>query len=95
MSEPVRILIADDHTLVRQGFLVLLKSQPDFVVVGEAGDGQEVIKLATKLLPDVVIMDIGMPILNGMEAARQIKKENPKIKVANCQSSGARPGSRK
>jgi len=81
MGDPVRILIADDHTLVRQGFLVLLKSQPDFQVVGEAGDGQEVTKLAGKLSPDVVVLDIGMPFLNGIDAARQIKKENPKIKI--------------
>jgi len=81
MGDPVRILVADDHTLVRQGYLVLLKAQPDFIVVGEAGDGQEVVKLAGKLSPDVIIMDIGMPILNGMEAARQIKKENPKVKI--------------
>ena len=81
MAAPSRILIADDHTIVRQGLARLLEDQPDFKVVGEAYDGRMAIEKAMALLPDVVVMDIAMPLLNGIEAARRIRKTLPKIKI--------------
>jgi DNA-binding NarL/FixJ family response regulator len=68
----VRILLADDEQLVRAGFRLILESEPDFTVVGEAGNGAEAVELATKLDPDVVLMDVQMPEMNGLEATRQI-----------------------
>ena len=68
----IRVLLADDHTLIRAGLRMVVVSQPDFTVVGEANDGREAVALAEQLKPDVVVMDIGMPILNGIEACRQI-----------------------
>jgi DNA-binding NarL/FixJ family response regulator len=68
----VRILLADDEQLVRAGFRLILESEPDFTVVGEAGNGTEAVELATKLDPDVVLMDVQMPEMNGLEATRQI-----------------------
>lgn len=81
MEAPIRILIADDHTIVRQGLARLLEDQPDFKVVGEAYDGRMAVEKAMALLPDVVVMDIAMPLLNGIEAARRIRKNLPKIKI--------------
>jgi DNA-binding NarL/FixJ family response regulator len=81
MSEKVRILIADDHTMVRQGLSRLLEQQPDLQVVGEATDGQKTVELALSLKPDIVIMDIGMPRMNGIEAAVRIRKLLPKTKI--------------
>jgi DNA-binding NarL/FixJ family response regulator len=81
MESPIRILIVDDHTIVRQGLARLLEDQPDFKVVGEAYDGRMAIEKAMALLPDVVVMDIAMPLLNGIEAARRIRKNLPKIKI--------------
>jgi len=81
MSDKTTILIADDHPLLRQSIKVILDKQPDFQVVAEAGDGEEAVKLADELNPDVVIMDIGMPKLNGLEATRQIKASHPNIVV--------------
>lgn len=75
------ILIADDHPLVRQALVTLLGSQPDFKVVGEAGDGEEAIQLAGQLRPDIIIMDITMPRINGLAATRQIKSRFPDMKV--------------
>ena len=69
---PIRVLLADDHTLIRAGLRMVVVSQPDFTVVGEANDGREAVALAERLKPDVVVMDIGMPSLNGIEACRQI-----------------------
>ena len=69
---PIRVLLADDHTLIRAGLRMVVVSQPDFTVVGEASDGREAVALAEQLKPDVVVMDIGMPSLNGIEACRQI-----------------------
>ena len=69
----IRVLLADDHTLIRAGLRMVVESQPDLAVVGEANDGREAVALAGKLLPDVVVMDIGMPSLNGIEACRQIQ----------------------
>lgn len=68
----IRILLADDHTLMRRGLRLIVEQQPDLVVVGEAGDGRQAVTLVTSLKPDVAVLDIGMPNLNGIEAANQI-----------------------
>ncbi|MFC1913599.1 response regulator [Chloroflexota bacterium] len=77
----ISILIADDHPLIREALRHVLEEQVDFKIVGEAGNGSEAIELATKLEPDVVIMDIGMPKLNGVEATRQIKAKCPTTEI--------------
>ena len=81
MTSKIRTLIADDHTLLRNGICALLADEPDIVIVGEASDGREAVRLAGQLKPDVVLMDIAMPLLNGLEATRQIKREHPAINV--------------
>lgn len=75
------MLIADDHALVREGTKQLLQQHPDLKVVGEAADGEEAVELATRLQPDIVLMDIAMPGTNGIEATRRIKKTNPATSV--------------
>jgi two-component system, NarL family, response regulator NreC len=77
----IRVLIADDHGIVRAGLKLLLNGISDFEVVGEAGDGREAVRLAAELQPRIVLMDIGMPLLNGLEAAAQIIRENPRTDV--------------
>jgi len=77
----IRILIADDHGIVRTGLKLLLERVQDMEVVGEAADGREAVRRAAELLPDIVIMDIGMPLLNGLDAAAQIVRENERIGV--------------
>lgn len=77
---PTRVILADDHVLVRQALKSLLERE-GIQVVGEASDGQDAMSLATKFMPDVAIMDIGMPILNGLDAARGIRKDCPKTKT--------------
>ena len=77
----VRVLLADDHTLMRAGLRVLLERQPDLAVVGEAEDGRQTVQLAETLQPDVVVMDIAMPNLNGIEATRQIVDKSPSTSV--------------
>ena len=79
---PVRILLADDHTVMRNGLRLLLERQPNLQVVGEAADGRQAVALSESANPDVVIMDIGMPNLNGIEAARQIVTHNPRTAIA-------------
>jgi DNA-binding NarL/FixJ family response regulator len=78
---PIRVLLADDHTLIRAGLRMVVDSQPDLTVVGEANDGREAVAMAGKLKPDVVVMDIGMPSLNGIEASRQIRAALPDTQV--------------
>jgi DNA-binding NarL/FixJ family response regulator len=81
MAPIIRILIADDHTLLREGIKAILEDEPDIVVVGEADDGRETIRLASQFRPNVILMDIAMPSLNGLEATRQIKHEHPEINI--------------
>jgi two-component system response regulator NreC len=81
MSQKISILIADDHTLLRNGIRALLEDEHDMVVVGDANDGREAVRLAALLKPNVILMDIAMPLLNGLEATRQIKREHPEINV--------------
>src|SRR5438128_490164 len=79
--EPLRVLIADDHPLFRHGLSALLSASPDFEVVGEATTGEEAIELSTKLQPDVILMDIQMPGVNGIEATRHILHTSPHIRI--------------
>ena len=76
-----RILVADDHEVVRRGLCALLQSRPEWEICGEAADGREAVEKSQSLKPEVVIIDIGMPTLNGLEATRQILKANPHMKV--------------
>lgn len=78
---PIRVLLADDHTLIRAGIRMVVAAQSDLSVVGEAGDGREAVALAASLSPDVAVLDIGMPSLNGIEACRQIRDAHPDIQV--------------
>jgi len=77
----LRILLADDHTIIRNGLRLLLERQPDFTVVGEASNGREAIELADLKNPDVIIMDVAMPIMNGIEATARITAAQSKIAV--------------
>jgi two-component system, NarL family, response regulator NreC len=77
----IRILIADDHGIVRTGLKLLIEKLPDMKVVGEAADGHEAVRLASELNPEIVLMDIAMPLLNGIDAAARIIRENPKRSV--------------
>ena len=76
-----RVLVADDHTIVRQGLRSILEGEQDMKVVGEAADGREAVKKALLLVPDVVVMDVSMPRMNGLEATARILKENQRIRV--------------
>ena len=80
-TESIKILVADDHTIVRQGLARLLEEQPDLKIVGEATNGRKAVDLAKELKPDIVIMDIAMPRMNGIEAAKRIRKHLPKTKI--------------
>jgi DNA-binding NarL/FixJ family response regulator len=77
----ITILITDDHAVVRQGLCALLKAEVDIAVVGKARNGREAVRMARTLMPDVILMDITMPVLNGFEAMRQILAANPAAKV--------------
>lgn len=77
----IRLLIADDHAMVRRGLQVFLATQPDIEMVGEAANGEETLETAKHLNPDVVLMDLNMPILNGIDTTARLKKELPHIKV--------------
>ena len=77
----MRVVVVDDHTLIRQGIVELLESQPDIEVVGQAGNGQDGIALAAELNPDVVLMDVSMPGISGLAAAKEIKSRQPDVAV--------------
>jgi len=81
IPQPIRILLADDHTVVRSGLSAVLAMQDDFKIVGEAGDGEEALRLCENLHPDVVLMDLLMPKLNGVAATKAIKERWPQIQV--------------
>ncbi|HEY3365227.1 MAG TPA: response regulator transcription factor [Symbiobacteriaceae bacterium] len=78
---PIRILLADDHALFRSGLAALLSAHADFAVVGEAADGFEAVRQAVSLRPDVVLMDIGMPGIGGVEATREIRRQAPSTRI--------------
>jgi DNA-binding NarL/FixJ family response regulator len=80
-APPLRVLLADDHAILREGVRLVLESQADITVVGEAGDGAEALALAHRLRPDVVVMDIAMPGLNGLDATRRLRAELPEVQV--------------
>ena len=77
MPDKISVLLVDDHNLVRRGFRRILEDEPDITVAGEAGNGSEAIKLAEELRPKVIVMDCAMPVMNGLEATRQILARNP------------------
>jgi DNA-binding NarL/FixJ family response regulator len=87
---PFRILVADDHEIVRRGVCALLKSQNGWEVCGEVSDGRQAMKEVSTLNPDVVILDIGMPNLNGLDATRQILKKHPNTKILILTLHGSR-----
>jgi DNA-binding NarL/FixJ family response regulator len=78
---PLNVLLVDDHEIMRQGLRMLLEKQPDMEVAGEAKNGKEAIHLSDELQPDIIVMDVNMPGLDGADATRQIKKDHPDIKV--------------
>jgi two-component system response regulator NreC len=80
-ARAITIVLADDHTIVRQGLAKLLEAEPNIQVVGEAENGRQAVTKVERLQPDIAIMDIGMPLLNGIEATRQIRKNSPHTKV--------------
>jgi DNA-binding NarL/FixJ family response regulator len=81
MAEPIRILIADDHPVVRDGLAAMLGTQPDFVVVATATNGQEAVRLAAELKPDVVLLDLEMPELDGVEALARMRAATPDVRA--------------
>ncbi|WP_407310033.1 response regulator [Pseudomonas sp. nanlin1] len=81
MNTPIRLVLADDHEVTREGFVSLLAGHPEFTVVGQAADGQQALELCEQLLPDIAILDIRMPLLNGLGAARLLQQKLPQVKV--------------
>src|SRR5947209_2218536 len=81
MDEPLRLLLVDDHPLVREGLRALLTSLPNMTVVGEASDGEEAVIMALEQQPDIILMDLHMPKLNGIEATRRILQASPHIGI--------------
>jgi DNA-binding NarL/FixJ family response regulator len=77
----LRILVADDHEIVRRGLVALIKSHPDWEVCAEANNGREAVEKANQFKPDIAILDIGMPVLNGLEATRQILRQHPAVRI--------------
>src|SRR5258708_33768953 len=87
----ITVLLAEDHKIVREGFRSLLKHEPDIEVVGEAETGRQAVQLTRKLRPAVVVMDIAMPLLNGLQATRQIRKDFPETSVLILSSTRVNP----
>jgi DNA-binding NarL/FixJ family response regulator len=81
MKEKQRIVIAEDHRILREGLRALISSNPDFDIVGEAEDGRDAIRCVEKLVPDLILLDLSMPRMNGMEAIKEIKKQCPETKI--------------
>jgi two-component system response regulator NreC len=81
MSQKVRIVIAEDHTILREGLKSLLSSNPDFEIIGEAGDGREAIRCVEKCKPNLILVDLSMPRMNGIDAIREIKRRFPETKI--------------
>jgi DNA-binding NarL/FixJ family response regulator len=81
MAEQIRILVADDHPVVREGLVAILSTQPDFDVIGEAASGVEVVKLVDRLSPDVILLDLEMPEMDGVQALEQIKQKHPRTQA--------------
>ena len=81
MSKPIRILVAEDHPVVRDGLVAVLSTQSDFAVVGEAGNGAEVVQKAADLRPDMVLLDLEMPGMDGVEALHQMQTRSPKVRI--------------
>lgn len=81
MADKISVLLVDDHSLVRRGFRRLLEDEPDILVAGEASDGEEAVKLATQLRPQVIVMDCALPGINGLQATRKILQNHPEIAV--------------
>jgi DNA-binding NarL/FixJ family response regulator len=77
----ITVLLVEDHTIVREGLRALLKAEEDIEVVGEAENGRQAVAFASKLCPDVIVMDVAMPLLNGLEAARQIRQHTPSTRI--------------